>query len=60
VRRAEMEQIRLRAHSQYRLTRTFNRQVSADCPEIGARVAVNDGAEPADASMDVEVDDNLL
>jgi hypothetical protein len=59
VRRAEMEQIRLRARSQYRLTRTVNPRVSADCPEIGVRVVVNDGAEPADASMDVEVDDNL-
>lgn len=59
VRRAEMEQIGVRARSHYRLTRTVNRRVSADCPEIGARVAVDDGAEPADASIDVEVDDNL-
>jgi hypothetical protein len=59
VRRAEMKQIGVRARSQYRLTRTVNRRVSAECQGTETRMVIQDAAEPADASTDVEVDDNL-
>jgi hypothetical protein len=52
--RAEIEQIRLRMRSQFRLARTVNRRVTVVCPKTGARIAVNAGMKLAEISPHVE------
>jgi hypothetical protein len=52
--RAEVEQIRLRVRSQFRLARTVDRRVTVVCPKTGVRIAVNEGMRLAEASPDVE------
>jgi hypothetical protein len=52
--RAEVEQIRLRMRSQFRLAGTVDRRVMVVCPKTGVRIAVNAGMRLADASTDVE------
>jgi hypothetical protein len=54
VQRAEVEQIRLRVHSQFRLARTVDRRVMVVCPKTGVRIAVNAGMRLAEVSPDVE------
>jgi hypothetical protein len=57
MQRAQIEQIRWRTTSQVRLARTAGRRVMVVCPKTGTRITVRPGAEPADISPDVEVDD---
>jgi hypothetical protein len=52
--RAEVEQIRLRMRSQFRLARAADRRVMVVCPKTGLRVAVNAGMRLAEGSPDVE------
>jgi len=59
MRRAEIEQIRLRTRSQVRLASAVNRRVTVVCPKTGARITVNAGPEVADVSPDVEVEDTF-
>jgi hypothetical protein len=59
MQRAQIEQIRWRTASQIRLVRTANRRVMVVCPKTGARVTVDRGAELADISPDVQVDDTF-
>jgi hypothetical protein len=54
MRRAEIEQIRFRTSSQFRLAGTANRRITVVCPKTGARIVVNAGADLADVSPDVE------
>ena len=54
VRRAEVEQIRLRVRSQFRLARTVDRRVTVVCPKTGVRIAVNEGMRLAEVSPGVE------
>jgi hypothetical protein len=51
---AEVEQIRLRMRSQFRLARAVDRRVTVVCPKTGARIVVNAGMRQADVSPDVE------
>jgi hypothetical protein len=59
MRRAEIEQIRLRTRSQVRLASAVNRRVTMVCPKTGARITVNAGPGVADVSPDVEVEDTF-
>ena len=52
--RAEVEQIRLRIRSQFRIARTVDRRVTVICPKTGTRIAVNAGMRVAEVSPDVE------
>src|ERR1700675_3927913 len=52
--RAEVEQIRLRMRSQFRLARTVDRRVMVVCPKTGVRIAVNAGMRLAEVSPDAE------
>jgi hypothetical protein len=52
--RAEIERIRLRMRSQFRLARAVDRRVMAVCPKTGVRIAVNAGMRLAEVSPDVE------
>ncbi len=52
TKRAEVEQIRLRMRSQFRLARAVNRRVTVVCPKTGVRIALNAGL--AEVSPDVE------
>jgi len=52
--RAEVEHIRLRIRSQFRLARTVDRRVVVVCPKTGVRIAVNAGMRLAEVSPDVE------
>jgi hypothetical protein len=54
VQRADVEQIRLRMRSQYRIARTVDRRVTVVCPKTGTRIAVNAGMRLAKVSPDVE------
>jgi hypothetical protein len=54
VQRAEVEQIRVRTRSQFRLARTVDRRVVVVCPKTGVRIAVNAGMRLAEVSPDVE------
>jgi hypothetical protein len=54
VQRAEIERIRLRVRSQFRLARTVDRRVVVVCPKTGVRIAVNAGMRLAEDSPDVE------
>lgn len=54
VQRAQVEQIRLRMRSQFRLARTVHRQVMVVCPKTGVRIAVNAGMRLAEVSPEVE------
>jgi len=54
TKRAEVEQIRLRMRSQFRLARAVNRRVTVVCPKTGGRIAVNAGMRLAEVSPDVE------
>ena len=54
TRRAEVEQIRLRMRSQFRIARTVDRRVTVICPKTGTRIAVNAGMRVAEVSPDVE------
>jgi len=56
LRRLEMDQIQ---RSQFRLSRTANRHLTAVCAKTGARVAVSAGPEFAGVSPDVEVEDTF-
>jgi hypothetical protein len=51
---AEVEQIRLRKRSRFRLARTVDRRVTVVCPKTGVRIAVNAGMRLAEVSPDVE------
>jgi hypothetical protein len=50
--RAEVEQIRLRMRSQFRIARAVNRRVMVVCPKTGVRIAVNAGMRLAEVSPD--------
>jgi hypothetical protein len=52
--RAEVEQIRLRVRSQFRLARTVDRRVTVVCPKAGVRIAVNEGMRLAEVSPDLQ------
>ena len=52
--RAEVEQIRLRMRSQFRLARMVDRRVVVVCPKTGVRIAMNAGMRLAEVSPDVE------
>jgi len=52
MRRADIEQIRIRTRSQFSLPRAVSRPTSVACPKMGIWVVVN--AEPADRSAEVE------
>jgi hypothetical protein len=52
LQRSQIEQIRWRTQSQFRLTNAANRRVTLICPKTGARISVNAGPS------DVEVGDN--
>ena len=56
MRRAEVDQIRFRTRSEFRLARGDNRRVIVVCPKTGGRIAVIGGAEDADVSPNVEVE----
>jgi hypothetical protein len=53
LQRSQIEQIRWRTQSQFRLTNAANRRVTLICPKTGARISVNAGLS------DVEVGDNF-
>ncbi len=55
--RAQIEQMRWRTVSQIRLMRADNHRVMVVCPKTGPRVTVNAGAELAEISPEVEVED---
>jgi hypothetical protein len=59
MRRAEIEQIRLRTRSDLRLATGTGRRVAVLCPKTGARIVVNADAESPDVSPDVEVEANF-
>jgi hypothetical protein len=52
--RAEVEQIRLRMRSQFRIARTVDPRVMVVCPKTGVRIAVNAGMRLAEVSPDVD------
>jgi hypothetical protein len=52
--RAEVERIRVRMRSQFRLARAVDRRVVVVCPKTGVRIAVNAGMRLAEVSPDVE------
>ena len=52
IQRTEIEQIRWRARSQFRLARTADRRVTLVCPKTGARIAVNDDTESTEVDPD--------
>jgi hypothetical protein len=54
MQRAEVEQIRLRMRSQFRLARAVDRRVVVVCPKTGMRIAVNAGMRLAEVSPDAE------
>jgi hypothetical protein len=54
VQRAEVEGIRVRMRSQFRLARAVDRRVVVVCPKTGVRIAVNAGMRLAEDSPDVE------
>jgi hypothetical protein len=54
VQRAEVEQIRLRMRSRFRIARAVDRRVAVVCPKTGVRIAVNAGMRLAEVSPDVE------
>jgi hypothetical protein len=54
TRRAEVEQIRLRMRSQFRIARTVDRRVTVICPKTGVRIAVNAGIRLAKVSPEVD------
>jgi hypothetical protein len=54
VRRAEIDQTRIRMRSQFRLARAVDRRVTVVCPKTGVRIAVNAGMRLAKVSPDVE------
>ena len=58
MQRAEIEQMRWRTSSQFSLTRTADRRVTAVCPKTGVRIAVKDGSDLAEGSPDIEVEDS--
>jgi hypothetical protein len=53
LQRSQIEQMRWRTQSQFRLTNAANRRVTLICPKTGARISVNAGPS------DVEVGDNF-
>jgi hypothetical protein len=57
--RAEVEQIRVRMRSQFRLARTVDRRVVVVCPKTGMRIAVNAGMRMAGVSPDVDLEDSF-
>ncbi|MFY9845367.1 MAG: hypothetical protein WA718_08430 [Terriglobales bacterium] len=59
IHRAEMEQIRFRARSEFRLAGIGNRRVVVVCPQTGERITVNAGPDSADALPDIVIADNL-
>ena len=58
MQRAEIEQMRWRTSSQFSLTRTADRRVTAICPKTGVQIAVKDGSDLAEGSPDIEVEDS--
>jgi hypothetical protein len=57
--RAEIEQLRLRTRSQFRVTRMITRPVMMTCPKTGARIAVHAPLESSDIDIavpDIEVE----
>src|SRR5260370_12245703 len=50
VQRAEVEQIRLRMRSRFRIARVVDRSVVVVCPQTGVRIAVNAGMRRAGGS----------
>ncbi|SRR6266404_3068660 len=54
VQRAEIEQVRMRVRSQFRIARTVDRRVTVFCPKTGVRIAVNAGMRLAEVSPDVD------
>jgi hypothetical protein len=57
--RAEIEQLRLRTRSQFRVTRMITRPVMVTCPKTGARIAVHTPLESSDIDIavpDIEVE----
>jgi hypothetical protein len=52
--RAEVEQIRVRLRSRFRIARAVDRRVAVVCPKTGVRIAVNAGMRLAEVSPDVE------
>jgi len=54
VQRAEVEPIRLRMRSRFRIARAVDRRVAVVCPKTGVRIAVNAGMRLAEVSPDVE------
>jgi hypothetical protein len=54
VRRTEIEQIRLRVRSQFRLARTVDRRVLVVCPKTSVRIAVNARMRLAEVSPNAE------
>jgi hypothetical protein len=59
IRRAEIEQIRLRTRSEFRLASIAGRRVTVVCPKTGARMVVNAGPEFGDAFPEIEVKDTF-
>jgi hypothetical protein len=59
--RAEIEQLRLRTRSQFRVARMITRPVMVTCPKTGARIAVHGRPESPDTEVqdiDIEVEDS--
>ena len=54
VQRAEVEPIRLRMRSRFRIARAVDRRVAVVCPKTGVRIALNAGMSLAEVSPDVE------
>ena len=52
--RGEIEQVRMRVRSQFRMARAVDRRVMVFCPKTGVRIAVNAGMRLAEVSPDVE------
>jgi hypothetical protein len=52
MQRAEIEQIRWRTRSQFRLARTPDRRVTLVCPKTGTRITVNDDTESTEVAPD--------
>jgi len=59
VRRAAMEQIKVRANSQFRFARMVNRRVTIACPKTRTRVVVGGTMDSSDISPDVEAEDTF-
>jgi len=59
VRRAEIERMHFRTHSQFELSGAVNRDAALICPKTSARVLVNTGRKLAEISPDVEMEDSF-